>query len=348
MRVIGGLARIRGVLVLAGLALAVLPTGSALANSTVGQTGTGAGCFSPSLLLADMNYVVPSGGGTITSFSFQSESVNNGEQVDFMVLRPVSDNTYTVVGKTGTATLQGTGLETFSATIAVQGGDILALWEPGSLANCGFSVASGGGFFHGFFGAPDPNTGDTVAVLNITQNSNFDLNESANLLTDADLALAKPSDVTVNATSPAGAMVNYATPAATDEDLSTVSVGCVPAPGSTFAIGMTTVTCTATDTDGDTHSPGTQTFQVTVKGAADQLSDLHTAVHRVGPGTSLADKIASVQSYLAAGHASDACGTLGAFINQVKAQTGKSIPAVQAGGLIAAAQRIEAVIPCTS
>jgi hypothetical protein len=39
---------------------------------------------------------------------------------------------------------------------------------------------------------------------------------------------------------------------------------------------------------------------------------------------------------------------LAPFINQVKAQTGKSISRTLAGVLIADAQRIEAVIPCTS
>jgi hypothetical protein len=55
-----------------------------------------------------------------------------------------------------------------------------------------------------------------------------------------------------------------------------------------------------------------------------------------------------VQSDLAANDTSDACGTLNAFINEVNAQTGKKIPAATAVLLIAAAQQIEAVIPCTS
>jgi hypothetical protein len=85
-----------------------------------------------------------------------------------------------------------------------------------------------------------------------------------------------------------------------------------------------------------------------VKGAAEQLSDLANAVNGVGPGRSLADKVASVQSDLAANDNSDACGTLNAFINEVNAQTGTTIPTTTAGPLIAAAQQIEAVIPCTS
>jgi len=84
-----------------------------------------------------------------------------------------------------------------------------------------------------------------------------------------------------------------------------------------------------------------------VYSAAALLSDLANAVKGVGPGTSLADKVASVQSDLALEDTSDACGTLNAFIHEVKAQSGKSIPAGTASSLIAAAQQIEAAIGCT-
>src|SRR5262249_1749068 len=55
---------------------------------------------------------------------------------------------------------------------------------------------------------------------------------------DHDLAFtAVPPDVTLDATSPAGALVAYNNPAASDESLATVTVNCLPASGSTFAIG---------------------------------------------------------------------------------------------------------------
>jgi len=166
---------------------------------------------------------------------------------------------------------------------------------------------------------------------------------------DHDLAFtAVPPDITTDATSPAGAPVSYTNPAASDESLSTVTVSCLPASGSMFKIGDTTVTCTATDSDGDTNS-GVQTkFNVHVKGAEEQLTDLAGESKGVGPGTSLADKVSSIQSSLGAGDTRDACGTLNAFIHEVKAQTGVHIPSGTAATLITDAQRIEAVIPCTS
>ena len=68
-----------------------------------------------------------------------------------------------------------------------------------------------------------------------------------------------------NITTPAGAgqcsaVVTYTTPTASD-NCPGATVACVPASGSTFAIGTTTVTCTATDAASNT---GTCSFTVTV------------------------------------------------------------------------------------
>jgi hypothetical protein len=83
---------------------------------------------------------------------------------------------------------------------------------------------------------------------------------------DTDLGLAGvPTNITTNATSPSGAVVAYAAPTPVDEagDVTVATVGCAPASGSTFAIGTTTVTCTASDAD-DTPSTVSQSFTITV------------------------------------------------------------------------------------
>jgi surface antigen len=103
------------------------------------------------------------------------------------------------------------------------------------------------------------------------------------------------------------------------------------------------VTCTATDTD-DSNAPVKTSFTITIKGAAAQLADLYQAVHGVGPGSSLAGKIARARSYLAADDVTDATSTLDTFISEVTAQSGKSIPAQQASQLITDARRIQAVL----
>ena len=73
--------------------------------------------------------------------------------------------------------------------------------------------------------------------------------------------LAAAGDIPVWATSAAGAAVSFASPAGTDEQGGAADVACLPASGSTFAVGTTTVTCTAADAVG--HS-ATGTFQVIV------------------------------------------------------------------------------------
>lgn len=68
-----------------------------------------------------------------------------------------------------------------------------------------------------------------------------------------------PSDFSVEATGPAGAVVTYAASATDPGGVSSQS--CSPASGATFALGTTTVNCTAMDTHGNT---GTASFNVTV------------------------------------------------------------------------------------
>jgi hypothetical protein len=166
------------------------------------------------------------------------------------------------------------------------------------------------------------------------------------VVVDADLALTNvPSNITTNATSPSGAVVNYTNPTVVDEDSPLPTATCMPASGATFPIGTTTVNCSVSAA-GDSKSPVTASFTVTVKGAAAQLADLLSAVTGIGPGTSLADKIALAQQYLAANDLADACSTLTAFINEVNAQSGKAIQTDLAGTLTAAAQRIRAVLGC--
>ncbi len=81
--------------------------------------------------------------------------------------------------------------------------------------------------------------------------------------TDNDLALTGvPANITTPATGPGGAVVTYTPPTTTDEGES-APVVCLPASGSSFPIGLTTVTCTATDAD-DTNSPVQAQFTVTV------------------------------------------------------------------------------------
>jgi hypothetical protein len=75
--------------------------------------------------------------------------------------------------------------------------------------------------------------------------------------------IAPHADVTAEATGPTGASVSYTSPGTTDNVDPPGTAACLPASGSTFALGMTTVTCNATDAAGNAGTP--TTFNVIVK-----------------------------------------------------------------------------------
>ncbi|MDD3007131.1 MAG: HYR domain-containing protein, partial [Candidatus Pacebacteria bacterium] len=68
----------------------------------------------------------------------------------------------------------------------------------------------------------------------------------------------------VEATGPSGAVVSYTTPIATDAVDGDITATCAPESGSIFPLGTTTVTCTATDSYGNS---GENSFTVTVQDA---------------------------------------------------------------------------------
>lgn len=63
-----------------------------------------------------------------------------------------------------------------------------------------------------------------------------------------------PANMTVEAVGASGRAVSYTNPTASDAVDGTVSVSCTPISGSTFSVGATTVTCSASDTAGNTAS----------------------------------------------------------------------------------------------
>jgi HYR domain len=241
------------------------------------------------------------------------------------------------------------------ATATADNGTTVSSGDVSSMTwSCGASTPTGQ--FFGFYGT----NGDKISSVTLTLDDpsamapadftfgDFALAGSEVVVVDNDLSLSgMPSDVTVDATGPAGAVVTYTPPTATDEDTpSAATLGCSTPSGSTFAIGSTTVTCTATDAD-DSNGPVSQSFNVAVVGAAGQLSDLAGAVSGLGPGTSLWTKVATAQSALAAGSTSGACAELGNFVREVRAQSGRHVPAATAVGLVSAVQQIEAVLACS-
>ncbi len=126
----------------------------------------------------------------------------------------------------------------------------IATWTtPATDDNCGVSTVVSTHNSGDVFSVGTTTVTYTVTDLyNNTATCNFDV-----IVTDdTPPAITCPADIT--ATTDAGlcsAVVTFANPIATD-DCGTVTVTCNPASGSTFNIGTTPVTCTATDAAGNT------------------------------------------------------------------------------------------------
>ena len=78
----------------------------------------------------------------------------------------------------------------------------------------------------------------------------------------------------------------------------------------------------------------------------EMLAELSDEVAGVGPGKSLADKVALAQTYYAVPDVQATCAMLTDFNNEVRAQRGKLIPIELADDLAADAQAIMGSIGC--
>jgi hypothetical protein len=148
-------------------------------------------------------------------------------------------------------------------------------------------------------------------------------------------------DVKVEATSPGGAVAVFLA-SATDLVDVTDAVSCSPASGSIFPIGTTTVTCSAKDAHGNA---GSATLKVTVLSPAQITLDLigKVAIDNFQQANNL---LQSALRSINGGNIGAACNQLGAFINQVQAQAGKSLTTTDAASLITSATDARGALGC--
>jgi beta propeller repeat protein len=155
-----------------------------------------------------------------------------------------------------------------------------------------------------------------------------------------------PAAVAVNATGPGGALAGY-TVTATDDTDPAPALSCAPASGSLFAIGDTTVACTATDSSGNT---ATASFTVHVAGAAEQLAALRSHVASLGlrrlVAATLDAELQLARTALAAGHPKVACTWLAVFELEVRLLPPSVIAAHDVTDLVASERQIRAVLGC--
>lgn len=123
--------------------------------------------------------------GAITSFSFASVSNNRNQQLTFKVFRPLGSNVYTVVGSSGTVSLQGTGRETFNlaSPIAVRSGDKIGYYHASQLYACASGSYAGGNTARFRFGSGHPQEGGTLTLAGCCYGR---VNVEAEFVTDRD------------------------------------------------------------------------------------------------------------------------------------------------------------------
>ncbi|MGC1709419.1 MAG: HYR domain-containing protein, partial [Nitrosotalea sp.] len=158
--------------------------------------------------------------------------------------------------------------------------------------------------------------------------------------------LTVPSSIAVLPTGPSGAIVTFSSTngtaaSATDATSGLAGIAYSLPSGSTFPIGATTVTATASDNAGNT---ATETFTVTVLTPAGAIQQIINNISSMnldhGTMTSLDAKLNAAISSLNSGDGNTAKNQLSAFINEVNALAGKKITQDDADKLIAAAQNI--------
>jgi hypothetical protein len=172
-------------------------------------------------------------------------------------------------------------------------------------------------------------------------------NWSITVVDDEPPVLTIPPSFAVNATTPSGAVVSFSY-SATDNG-GPASVTCSRASGSTFAIGQTTVTCTATDGSGNT-TPGS--FTVTVVGARAQLEDLIARVVALalqnGTSQPLLNMLGTALRDPGSNSPDVACIKLSDFV--FKMQDHKAVASISQYNIdtmIADAKQIQAVLGCS-
>jgi hypothetical protein len=149
---------------------------------------------------------------------------------------------------------------------------------------------------------------------------------------------ALTGSVTVNATSPSGAVVTF-DPAATD-NVGVTSLVCEPASGSVFPVGSSTVSCSASDAAGNSSS---KSFSVSVIGAREQMANLMEYVRTLGlPNGTAYPLINQLKS--AYSEQGNECKKVSDFIDMVSKKSG--IDFRDAAYMTAEANRIMGALGC--
>jgi hypothetical protein len=189
-----------------------------------------------------------------------------------------------------------------------------------------------------------------VGITTITWTAKDDAGNSASALQTVTVfdveapvfGLAAQSLLEVNATTPSGATVTFNT--SVTDNVGVTALSCVPASGSLFPVGRTTVTCTAGDAAGNTSS---MSFSVSVIGAHEQLFNLLQYVISLDLQNGTAQPLIN---QLRAAYSQDpygACNKLSDFVSMVQKKSG-NIPTDEKAVMISESSRIMDATGCVS
>ncbi len=183
--------------------------------------------------------------GVTTVTVTASDAAGNSTSASFTIT--VQDTTPPALTMPASQTLEATGPAGAVATFAASATDVV---DGAVMVNC--APASGSTF----------PVGSTTVTCGATDNEGNAASAAFSVIVrdTTPPVLTLPADISLPATSPAGAVVTYAA-TATDIVAGAVAVTCSAPSGETFALGTTTVTCTATDGSANASSGS---FTVTV------------------------------------------------------------------------------------
>src|SRR5215213_3203508 len=154
-----------------------------------------------------------------------------------------------------------------SITLKLEGSALDSPWHPGIIQ---ISSAS--------YGIPysDNRTVDfSGTVIEDGKPATKNLDSWSNVCDNTPPVITVPGNITGQATSAAGAIFFFNATATDETSPANPAVTCLPASGSTFALGTTTVNCSATDDHGNT---GTNSFTITVQDTTPPTITLPAAV----------------------------------------------------------------------
>ncbi len=182
--------------------------------------------------------------------------------------------------------------------------------------------------------------GDTTGVSMVSGGMQIEFTLHVSTVTNTPPVLHLPASMSAEATGPTGAAVSYVASATDAEDATAPTPTCSPASGSAFALGVTTVSCSATDggglttsgsftiTVGDTtppvlHVPGTVTVG-TLSASGTAVTYQVGATDAVDPSPAVACAPAS-GSVFAVGSTTVSCTATDASGNSSKASFGVEV-----------------------